>query len=122
MPADKDAWMPGAWICDKCGFVLQKNILHAADGAISADTCPINNVCPNDTTLMRPMTWREVNEGLFKQVCELREGAKAIAEAVVSNHKWHEEYDDYDGYPESDLCEKNCKAIGIARGLNLLPR
>lgn len=63
--------MPGAWICDKCGFQLQKNILYTGDGAIGADTSPINNVCPNDGILMRPLTWREVNEGLFDQVMRL---------------------------------------------------
>lgn len=66
-----DAEMPGAWICDKCGFVLQKNILHALDGNISADTSPLNEICPNDNILMRPYTWREANENLYNRAVEL---------------------------------------------------
>lgn len=58
--------MPGAWICDKCGFILDKKILAVNDGQVYADTSPLNEHCPNDNRLMRPLTWREVNESLFK--------------------------------------------------------
>jgi DNA anti-recombination protein RmuC len=48
--------------------------------------------------------------------------ARQLAEAVAANHKWHEDYDDddYGGYPESDLCEQNLRAIATARELGLL--
>jgi hypothetical protein len=56
--------MPGAFKCDKCGFILQKNTLHASDGSISADTSLVpNEVCPNDGQIMRGFTWREANDG-----------------------------------------------------------
>lgn len=59
--------MPGAWACDKCHFILQKNVLHASDGAVSADMSLLNVVCPNDGQLMRPLTWREANEELYER-------------------------------------------------------
>lgn len=61
------AEMPGAWICDKCGFILQKNVLHAGDGAVSADVSPLNELCPNDGKLMRPYTWKEANDAFYRQ-------------------------------------------------------
>lgn len=48
-----------------------------------------------------------------------KESVKPLVEAAVANHKWHEEHDDYGGYPESDLCELNCKAIAVAKSLGL---
>lgn len=65
MNADTDPVMPGAWVCDRCDFQLQLNVLHAGNGAMSADTSPLNQTCPNDGQLMRPLTWREVNRQLF---------------------------------------------------------
>ena len=63
-----DTQMPGAWTCDKCGLVYQKNLLMAATGDIKADTSPLNERCPNDGVLMRPLTWREVNEDLYQRL------------------------------------------------------
>ena len=31
--------------------------------------------------------------------------------AILSNHMWHEAYDDHDGYPGSDLCQENEAAL-----------
>lgn len=36
---------------------------------------------------------------------------KECAEALKKNHVWHTEYDEYQGYDESDLCEANMKAL-----------
>lgn len=74
----KDAEMPGAWICDKCKFILQKNTLHARDGSVSANTSPINERCPNDGTLMRPYTWREANEGLYESWIKCRTALRQV--------------------------------------------
>lgn len=60
--------MPGAWICDKCGFILQQNYLHSADGQISANESDHVEGCPNDGTAMRGLTWREVNTHLFDRL------------------------------------------------------
>jgi hypothetical protein len=67
-----DAQMPGAWVCDQCGFTLQKNVLHVKDGFISADTSTINEPCPNDGMAMRPLTWREANEGIMQELIKER--------------------------------------------------
>lgn len=58
--------MPGAWICDKCQFILQKSIMSAKTGNVYANNEPFNEKCPNDGTLMRPYTWREANERLYQ--------------------------------------------------------
>ena len=57
--------MPGSWTCPKCGFVLMKSTLYVKSGTVGADNSPFNETCPNDGTLMRPTTWREVNESLY---------------------------------------------------------
>jgi len=33
---------------------------------------------------------------------------------LKENHEWHIQYDEHDGYAESDLCEKNMEAIAAA--------
>lgn len=76
--------MPGAWQCSKCRFVLQKNVLHTGDGKISADTSPLNEVCPNDGQLMRPLTWRDANEEFYKANLKLsQERDQSRAEGAV---------------------------------------
>lgn len=72
--------MPGAWICDRCKFILQKNTLHTGDGSISADTSPLNEKCPNDGQLMRPFTWREANDGFAEDNQKLRAELSALRE------------------------------------------
>jgi len=87
---NNDAEMPGAWICPKCGFVLQKNILHTGDGSISADTSPLNNKCPNDGVLMRPFTWREANEELFNELVKERSRLNWLDQhcSFVADHEY----------------------------------
>lgn len=89
-----DPHMPGAWTCPKCNFTLQKNVLSVTTGNIGADTSPLNEVCPNDGQLMKPLTWREANElfwennqTLRSRVTELEkqvEALKAVAKAAKS--------------------------------------
>lgn len=87
-----DAEMPGAWICDRCNFVLQKSILFAGDGSVAADTSPLNEVCPNDGQLMRPLTWREVNkqysEDNDKLRTQLAEANEKCAKAEQACREW----------------------------------
>lgn len=75
--------MPGAWICDRCGFVLQKNIINGRSGTITANNEPFNEPCPNDGKLMRPLTWREANEGYDKALMELRRQYDELLMAVA---------------------------------------
>lgn len=52
-----DEWLPGQWLCQKCGFSLCKSIMYTSDGSIGANKSPLNEICPNDGTLMVPMTF-----------------------------------------------------------------
>jgi len=36
-----------------------------------------------------------------------------LRKAIEANHKWHQDYDEYGGYPDSDLCEQNTKALVV---------
>lgn len=52
---------------------------------------------------------------------ELLKAARSISafpllvEAVEANHKWHQDYDDYGGYPGSELEAQNLAAIALAK-------
>jgi hypothetical protein len=80
MSIENEPQMPGAWICDKCKFTLQKNFLHVRDGSISANIADHCEGCPNDGNAMRPLTWREVNEDLYKRCVELLEENQKLKE------------------------------------------
>jgi hypothetical protein len=53
------ARVPGAWVCDTCGFRLQKMILRACDGAVGVSRDAVTDICQNDGTSLRPLTWKE---------------------------------------------------------------
>jgi len=73
---------PGAWVCDKCSFTLQKSVLNANTGGITANDEPFNEHCPNDGTLMRPATWKEFSESNYKASCDLLDEFSAIEQLV----------------------------------------
>jgi hypothetical protein len=50
---------PGQWICRTCGFRLSTMLLRASDGAVGIDVRPVEDICPNDGSSMRPVTWKE---------------------------------------------------------------
>lgn len=54
-----DQWIKGQWKCLKCSFVLSKNILSMRDGNIYANAEPFNQICPNDGTAMKPLTYKD---------------------------------------------------------------
>lgn len=54
-----DIGPPGHWICRTCGFVLMKMKLRASDMAVGVDARPVEDICPNDGSSMRPKTWKE---------------------------------------------------------------
>lgn len=60
---DRLAHVPGLTKCDKCGFSLLSNNLHAETGQVSARDEP--SVCPNDGTPMRRVTEREAGNELI---------------------------------------------------------
>jgi hypothetical protein len=54
------------------------------------------------------------NERAFKaegEVGQLRLAIKSKDEALLAHVKWHEEYDEYGGWTDSDLCELTYKAL-----------
>lgn len=50
-------------------------------------------------------------EDSAKKILELEQRVKVLTDAVVANHEWHKEMDEYSGYPDSELCEINTKAL-----------
>lgn len=73
---------PGAWHCEKCGFVLQKSILHAQTGSVSANNEPFNEKCPNDGQLMKPLTWKKMSEDNFKAGSEALQRERKLREVL----------------------------------------
>lgn len=62
-----DPEMPGAFRCPKCNFTLQTNVLSPT--GVFADTrLRAPERCPNDNTIMEPLTWRQANEELYQQL------------------------------------------------------
>ncbi|MEH3111549.1 MAG: hypothetical protein PGN22_15760 [Agrobacterium cavarae] len=55
---EREQYVPGQWVCDKCKFGLYQRTLNARDGSVSArDEQP--DPCPNCKTAMRRVTWKE---------------------------------------------------------------
>lgn len=44
----------GEWKCPKCGFILHKMLLRAADFAVAVDRSEVREVCPNDGATLVP--------------------------------------------------------------------
>lgn len=56
--ADKNLiYVPGVFVCRKCGFELISKVLDMGSGKVGANTRRDN--CPNDGAVMEPQTWRE---------------------------------------------------------------
>lgn len=50
---------PGQWICRTCGFRLSKMVLRASDMAVGIDDRVVEDICPNEGSSMRRVTWKE---------------------------------------------------------------
>lgn len=50
-------------------------------------------------------------EEIVEAVTPLFEVLRQARAVIEENHQWHQEYDDYDGYPDSHLCEVNTAAL-----------
>lgn len=75
----------GQWICETCGFRLTRAILRAFDGAVGMDRKEVEDICPNDGTSLRRLTWREDAENanrvgleMFKRNSELEAQLAAL--------------------------------------------
>jgi hypothetical protein len=78
-------YVPGMWVCPKCGFVAMNSILHVRSGGISADLKQ-QEPCPNDGEKMKRQSWQEharsiseVCEGQIKRAVEAEEHRDALA-------------------------------------------
>lgn len=76
------ARVPGAWVCDTCGFRLQKMKLRANDMAVGVDSSDVQDICPNDGTSMRALTWKEDAEASDRVGIEQMKRADAAESAA----------------------------------------
>lgn len=58
---DERLFIPGAWRCPKCNFVLQRATLFMQSGTVGTSEADREEVepCPNDGVAMRRVTWEE---------------------------------------------------------------
>jgi hypothetical protein len=57
--AEAAVYVPNQWVCPSCGFCVTKMILRAADGAVGIDTSEVQDICPNDGSSLRRLTWEQ---------------------------------------------------------------
>jgi hypothetical protein len=59
---DELLYTPASFVCDKCGFRLEKRTMIAATGQVGVkrggEEC--SDPCPNDNEPMRRVTWKEM--------------------------------------------------------------
>lgn len=55
----------------------------------------------------------EVARSLEVKLNEANRRLELAKNAVDANHKWHIDYDEYDGYADSELCEMNAAVLSI---------
>lgn len=70
--------VPGSWKCQACGFELTKAILRASDGAVGVGRRPVQDICPNDGTSLRPVTFEEDSEDANRVAFEQMKRADAL--------------------------------------------
>jgi hypothetical protein len=80
------AVMPGAWKCDKCGFIQQNNTLHVKDGTMSANVADECRPCPNDSGPLRALTWREANKTIYERCVAEIEANNRLRAALAICH------------------------------------
>lgn len=49
-----------------------------------------------------------------EEVLILRSKVSMLASAIIANHEWHLNYDEYDGYMNSELFDQNIEAMQYA--------
>lgn len=77
---DELLYTPASFVCDKCGFRLEKRTMVAATGQvgvkIGGEEC--GEPCPNDGEPMRRVTWKE-------QAIELGDSAHELMLALIES-------------------------------------
>lgn len=76
-----------------------------------------NDICSRERDEQRALKQDAIIQhgNLFEKQVELLTHANALAEALEKNHQWHQDYDEYEGYPDSELFETNTQALAAFR-------
>lgn len=79
----RDIGPPGRWVCPTCGFQLTKAILRPSDGAVGVDASPVEDICQNDGSSLRQVTWKEDAEDANRVGLESMKRADLLRTALV---------------------------------------
>lgn len=70
-----DVYVPGAWHCPNCDFMLMCSVIYARSGTIGIDHRK-PSPCPNDGTELQPTTWKRdalrMSESMPAAICMAR--------------------------------------------------
>jgi hypothetical protein len=103
-------YMPASFVCDECGFRLEKRTLIAQTGQVGIKKGGYEpDPCPNDGSAMRRVTWKEAYEDSSESSSELME---ALIESVKLQSHYAGILNDYDG---GKRLQFNCPAHWIQR-------
>ena len=88
-------YMPASFVCDECGFRLEKRTLIAQTGQVGIKKGGEEpDLCPNDGSVMRRVTWKEAYEDSSDSGNELME---ALIESVKLQSHYAGILNNYDG-------------------------
>lgn len=59
---ENDICVPGEWTCDRCGFVVIKNVMNARTGEVGRSMADGTEACPNDGNPLRRIRYDEALE------------------------------------------------------------
>ena len=62
--------VPGEFACPECGFVLTKSVLNPTTGQCGRDVADRLEPCPNDGTILRPVTYAEALAEAREHACQ----------------------------------------------------
>ena len=88
-------YMPASFVCPECGFRLEKRTLIAQTGQVGIKKGGEEpDLCPNDGSVMRRVTWKEAYEDSSDSGNELME---ALIESVKLQSHYAGILNNYDG-------------------------
>jgi hypothetical protein len=104
-------YTPASFVCDKCGFRLEKRTMLAATGQvgvkIGGEEC--EDPCPNDGEQMRRVTWKEM-------ALSSSESAHELMLALIESIKLQSHYAAIlNGYDGGERLQFSCVAAWIER-------
>jgi hypothetical protein len=104
-------YTPASFVCDVCGFQLEKRTISAATGdvGIKKDGEECDDLCPNDGADMRRVTWKELALAQCKNASECM---RALIESVRLQSHYAMLLNIYDGGERKQF---SCAAEWIER-------